>query len=45
MNSGVENTIDINTKLLVIRGEREREKKNKRKYAYTNLSGCTLINR
>ena len=25
-NSGVENTIDINTKILVIRGERERKR-------------------
>ena len=29
-NSGVENTIDINTKMLVIRGERERERERKR---------------
>ena len=44
-NSGVENTIDTNIKMHVIRREREREKKSKRKYAYINLSGCTLINR
>ena len=41
-NSGVENTIDINTKMLVIRGERETERKRVRGSMLTQICLAVL---